>query len=206
MKISVRGGYTVVMDGIFTIGHSTHRAAVFMQLLRDHAIEMIVDVRSTPFSRRNPQFNQNTLRATLEEAGIGYLFLGRELGARSEDEECYVDNKVQYACLARTGLFQSGIARLIEEASRLRVALMCAEKEPLECHRTILVTRELARRGLPVTHILADSSLETHEEAMQRLVRKLRLKADGDLFRTGTQLMEEAYDLQGSRIAYRRDK
>ena len=78
---------------------------------------------------------------------------------------------------------------------------MCAEREPLECHRTILVARELVREGVPVTHILGDGSLESHEQALQRLAASLKLTHE-DLFSDPADLLEQAYDLQAARIAY----
>ena len=108
---------------------------------------------------------------------------------------------MSYAKLARTELFRKGIERLRTEMAEHRISLMCAEREPLECHRTILVARELVREGLAVTHILGDGSLESHEHALQRLAASLKLM-DGDLFSDSTERMEEAYDLQSARIAY----
>jgi uncharacterized protein (DUF488 family) len=96
----------------------------------------------------NPQFNRETFAWEAEKAGITYVFLGRELGARSEDPGCYVEGKVQYNLLARTPLFQIGIGRVVQGVSTHTVALMCAEKDPLDCHRAILVCRHLVDRGL----------------------------------------------------------
>lgn len=188
---------------IFTIGHSTLRVEEFVQSLKQHHITAVADVRSMPYSRRNPQFNREELRSVLKGGGIRYVFLGRELGARSDDECCYVDDKVQYALLARTDLFQSGIARVIDGAQHFRIALMCAEKDPLDCHRTILVARELVKKGQRVTHILGDGRLETHSQAMSRLVAQLGLSGQ-DMFRSEEATLDEAYKAQAERIAYER--
>lgn len=188
---------------IFTVGHSTQSGEQFVHLLQKHGISAIADVRSTPYSRHNPQFNCEELRATLRGEGIKYVFLGKELGARSEDERCYVDGKVQYGLLAKTPLFQAGIARVIEGAATHKIALMCAEKDPLDCHRTILVARELLNLDCSVMHILANGSLEAHQEAMARLVKRLGL-GEEDMFRSRTLTVEEAYEKQGDRIAYDR--
>jgi uncharacterized protein (DUF488 family) len=195
---------------IHTIGHSNHPIQDFRGLLQQHGITAVADVRSTPYSRFNPQFGRERLQASLADAGIPYVFLGAELGARSQDPSCYdADGRVSYTKLAGTELFRSGMQRLITGSAQYRISIMCAEREPLECHRTILVTRELVREGVPVRHILADGSLETHEHAMERLVRSLKLtEADitGDLFRAPTDLVERAYDLQAARMAHvRRD-
>ena len=140
-------------SAILTIGHSTHAIGEFLGLLETHGVASVADVRSAPYSRRQPQFNREALRRVLEEQGIGYDFRGVELGARSEDPSCYEDGRVQYRRLAETALFLSGIDLVAGEARERRVALLCAEKEPLECHRTLLVARELVKRDLLVSHI-----------------------------------------------------
>jgi len=192
----------VMRKTVYTIGHSAHRVEDFIVLLEQHAITALVDVRSTPYSRRNPQFNRDDLEASLRKCGIAYQFLGKELGARSEDASCYREGRVQYGLLAETKRFHQGLARLEEGAIRCSIALMCAEKHPLECHRTILVARHLDASGLDVRHIHADGGLEGHGEAMDRLIRRLHL-AQGDLFRSREAIIAEAYSLQEERIAYR---
>ena len=194
---------SIMAAEIFTIGHSTQPVERFIELLMQHRINAIADVRSSPYSRRNPQFNREAVHAALRTRGIRYVFLGEELGARSKDECCYVDDKVDYQRLANTPLFQSGIARVLQGAQSHKIALMCAEKEPLDCHRTILVARELVRVGCRVTHILADGSLESHDCAIARLVKQSGLTA-GDLFRSQALMEEEAYQRQSHRIAYDR--
>lgn len=186
---------------VFTIGHSTHSIEAFLESLREHGISAVVDVRSAPFSRFNPQYNKKALEQSLRTNEIRYVFLGRELGARSEDPSCYVDGRVQYARLARTGLFNSGLERVMRGSRELRLALMCAEKEPLECHRTLLVARVLAERGVAVTHILADGSGEPHQVTMTRLLDIVGLPRQ-DLFHSTEQLIEEALTRQEERIAY----
>ena len=186
---------------VFTIGHSTHHLEAFIALLRRHEIVLVADVRSVPYSRMQPQFNRESLIKALEKWGIEYVFLGAELGARSSDKACYEKGQVQYHRLAQTPAFHRGIERLQAESGRRRVALMCAEREPLECHRTVLVSRELQAAGLPVMHIHADGHLESHDEVIHRLMRLLNMP-EGDLFRTQDDLMEEAYRKQEARIAY----
>jgi uncharacterized protein (DUF488 family) len=184
---------------IYTVGHSNHPIERFIGLLRRHGITALADVRSTPYSRFNPQFRREKLQAVLAEAGIQYVFLGEELGARSQDPAVYdATGRVSYGLLAKTDLFRRGIARLKTGMAEHRITLMCAEREPLECHRTILVSRELVRESVPVTHILADGSLEAHEHAMQRLVASLKL-AEADLFGDP---VDRALDLQGSKMGY----
>jgi uncharacterized protein (DUF488 family) len=187
---------------IFTIGHSNHPIERFIALLQPHGIDALADVRSTPYSRFNPQFNREKLQASLATASIRYVFLGEELGARSKDPACYDENgRVSYAKLALSDPFRHGIDRLLTGMRDHRVAIMCAEREPLECHRTILVSRELEKLSVPVTHILPDGSLEPNRHAMQRLAADLKLVGT-DLFRTPDELIEEAYDKQSARVAY----
>jgi len=188
---------------VYTIGHSTHRIERFLELLHSHGITALGDVRSNPHSRYNPQFNRETLKASVTAASIAYVFLGRELGARSDDPSCYVEGKVQYDRLARTELFQQGLDRVAAGAARYQLALMCAEKEPLGCHRTILVAPALEARGFAVRHILADGGMETHADTMARLLRQLNLPAS-DMFRTPEETLADAYRLHGARIAYQK--
>ena len=158
-------------------------------------------MRSQPFSRRNTQFNKDQLTASLALSGIAYVFLGKELGARSEDPSCYEDGRVQYPRLAQTPAFKAGIERLLAGAQNYRLALMCAEKEPLDCHRTLLVSRALDRLGMPIAHILADASIEPQENTMARLVRMVGLSKD-DLFHEDADLVTQACKLREQRIAY----
>lgn len=188
-------------DGIFTIGHSTHSAERFVELLKQHGIAAVADVRSIPYSRWNPQFNQETLRAALKENGIDYVFLGKELGARPQDPSCYQHGRVQYSLLAESALFKEGIGRVLDGGRRMRIALMCAEKDPLNCHRTVLVARRLVRAGEAVSHILADGELEPHGKTVERLIKQAGFSG-GDLFRTPEDLEDAAYDAREGGIAH----
>ena len=189
-------------DAVYTIGHSTHSIERFMALLRQHSVTALCDVRSRPYSRMNPQFNRESLKKDLREAGIKYVFLGEELGARSEDKSCYRNGQVQYDLLAKTALFRRGIDRIKDGAREYRVALMCAEKEPLECHRTILVARRLFEEGAPVMHIHADGHVEEHSQAIERLITMLRVPT-ADMFRSQDAVVSDAYQHQAEQIAYR---
>lgn len=186
---------------IYTVGHSTHPFKRFLGLLQKQGVTAIVDVRSVPYSRFNPQFNREELRSALKAHEIRYVFLGKELGARSDDVNCYVEGRVQYKLLAKTALFQSGLTRVIDGAGSHKIALMCAEKDPINCHRTILVARELVSRGANVTHILQDGSTELHRDAISRLISKMGLR-EADMFRSEDITVDDAYEMQGERIAY----
>lgn len=186
---------------VFTIGHSTHSLEAFVALLKRYDVTALADVRSTPFSRFNPQFNKNTLAGDLKVQGIKYVSFERELGGRSDDRSCYEKGRVQYGRLARTELFTQGIERVKRGAEEHRIALMCAEKEPLECHRTLLVARALDKQGVAVMHILGDGRLESHRDAMERLLDVTGLPHE-DIFRSHEELIAEALAQQEERVAY----
>lgn len=189
------------MNTLYSIGHSTHAIDVLIDLLARHAVDAVADVRSSPYSRYNPQFNREPLRVVLREASISYVYLGQELGARTDDRSCYVDGKVQYDLLAETATFREGLDRLEEGASDYLVAVLCAEKDPLTCHRGVLIARAMVTRGFEVLHILEDGELESQEDAVVRLLGELRLP-DADLFRTREEIVDDAYRRRGEQIAY----
>ena len=190
------------MNPRFTVGHSNHELDVLLDLLQRHRVEAVADVRSEPFSPHYPQFGRPVLERTLGQSGRQYVFVGRELGARREERECYVDGQARYDLAAKTPAFAEGLRRVISGLRRYRVALLCAEKDPLMCHRAILVCRHLRGGGFPIHHILADASLESHASAEERLLQLAGL-AEPSLFASLSERIEEAYDLQGAKIAYR---
>ena len=189
---------------LFTIGHSRHSFPQFLDLLKKFQISAVCDVRSTPYSRLHPHFNREHLLQELKCQDIAYVFLGKELGGRSSDSSCFdAEGRVQYDRIAEKDEFRQGLERVSEGAKIHRIALMCVEKDPLTCHRTILVCRHLRREGdLSILHILEDGQTESHEESEMRLLRLARME-QGDLFKSFQEQLEEAYDYQGRRIAYR---
>ena len=186
---------------IFSIGHSNHSIDKFLSLLKNYKIDVVVDVRSAPFSRMFLQFNQDFLKKSLSDNAIGYLFLGDQIGGRSNDPEDYLDGQVMYKSLARREAFKSGISRLREGAVKYKIAIMCSEKEPLDCHRTLLVSEALAASGVVVHHIHANGSVETHGDALVRLLALHNLSSP-DLFTDDTDRVQEAITLQEKKIAY----
>jgi DNA-binding LacI/PurR family transcriptional regulator len=186
---------------LFTIGHSNHEMPEFVALLARHGVDVIADVRSQPYSRFHGQFNREPLAASLKEAGIRYVFLGRELGARREERESYDGGQASYDLIGRLPAFRAGLERLRRGVASHRIALLCAEKDPISCHRTILVCRHLRSDPIGIRHILEDGSLETHGQAELRLLAKVGLPPD-DLFCSREELLAQAYDLQGKRIAF----
>jgi len=186
---------------IYTVGHSTHTIEKFLDLLELNRVTAIADVPATPFSRHNPQFNKDTLSGELKKHGIAYVFVGKELGARSEDPACYAGGKVRYDRLAQTSIFKSGIDRVLNGAQKYRIALMCAEKEPLDCHRTLLVSRALELLGVSIVHILLDGSTEAHPHTMARLLDLVGLP-QVDMFHSHDELVATACELREQKIAY----
>jgi len=197
------------MQRIYTVGHSSQSIEEFIAPLQRHAVEVVADVRSRPYSARFPHFSKQALSASLKAAGIGYVFLGRELGARRDEPDCYVDGQASYEKIAKLPAFAAGIERLLDGAQRYGVALMCAEQDPLTCHRTILVCHELRRHGLSIGHICRAGVLEDHDQAERRLVEEEFGSADqADLFSQSHDFphrLEQAYARRASRIAYRRE-
>jgi len=186
---------------IFTIGHSNHDLEHFLFLLDRHEIDAVADVRSSPFSKFNPHFNREPLSKALSNCGIKYVFLGDELGARRSEEECYSENRVDYELVATLPQFKKGIERLLDGATKMRVAMMCAEKDPLTCHRSILVARYLDRVPGNIMHILANGEIEEHESAERRLLNECQLGAP-DLFVSEKERLSLAYAKRAREIAY----
>ena len=187
------------MNPLFTIGHSTHDFAKFLELLKHHGIEVVADVRSRPFSRF-PWFCGPAMKQELKANGIRYVFLGDELGARRVERECYIGLRADYELIARTAAFQDGLERVREGNARFRVALMCAERDPLDCHRTVLVCR-YTKEFAEIFHIHADGHLESHSDAEIRMMCRY-VPAEGDLFRSRIELLNEAYRRRGLEINY----
>ena len=150
---------------IWSIGHSNHEFPKFVDLLRRAGVEVIADVRSQPYSRFNPQFNRETLRAALLQFGVDYVFFGDELGGRPSAADGYdEDGHVLYGKLAETDRFRDGLRRLVSGSRDFRVAIMCSEGDPANCHRHLLIARVLTADGIPVTHIRADGTTITEAE------------------------------------------
>jgi len=189
-------------EAVYTVGHSSRSVEELIGLLLKNGITTVADVRSQPYSRLHSQFNREAFSFDLSARGIGYVYLGAELGARSGDSSCYINGKVQYAKLAKTPLFREGLERIRAGAVKnLRISLLCAEKEPLACHRSILISRHLMESGIAVRHILDDATVEEHAETMQRLLCLLKM-GGGNLFLSETEVLEQAYAIQGEKIAY----
>ena len=188
---------------VLTVGHSNHSPEVFINLLVRHGVNEVIDVRSAPYSRYSPQFNYEGIQRMLDDIGIGYTYLGGELGGRPADRSCYdADGRVKYDRVAATDSFDDALRRVMRAADENRPVLLCTEKEPLECHRTLLVARALADREVDVAHVHPDGSLESFDDSMNRLLELHKLPPHGDMFRTRSDVVEEALTRQAGKFAY----
>ncbi len=186
---------------LFTIGHSNHESDELVGLLKKHGVDAIADVRSHPYSRFHAQFNRETLAQWLQQSGIEYAFLGRELGARRSERQSYQGHQASYSLIKQLPAFREGLERVRLGLASHRVALLCAEKDPLTCHRAILVCRELRCEPIDIRHILEDGLLETTAQLETRLLDEVGLP-QAHLFMDRAELLEQAYDLQAERIAF----
>ena len=194
---------------LFTIGHSTHTVRDFINLLQLHSCRTVCDVRSLPYSRYSGQFNREEIAKALSSEGLKYQFLGEELGGRSPNPSHYnKDGKLQYSLLSESAGFQRGLETIIKEASAQNTALMCSEKDPLQCHRMILVCHALCKKKIfpenRICHILFDGSLKTNKEMERTLLRISGISPD--LLRTEADCIKEAYSKQAEKIAYSKNK
>ena len=185
---------------LLTIGHSNQPAERFLALLQGAGVTALADVRSVPRSRRFPWFSATPLAELLDRHGIAYLPLAT-LGGRPADRALYRDGVVDYEAMAATPSFRAELDRAVAQAQHSRLCLMCSEREPLDCHRCLLIGRELAGRGLPPGHIMGDGTIEPHAMTEERLLnwaqRKSRQKrstaAGADLFSDRPALLADAY-------------
>ena len=186
---------------VLTIGHSTHSWVRFVALLRDANVTAIADVRSSPYSRLFPHFNRDELRAELRTDGISYVFLGKELGGRPNERRFYCEGVADYEKMAQASEFNKGLDRVIDGAKKYRIALMCSERDPLDCHRCLLVSRALAQRGVRVAHILDNGRVVAHTEIEDRLLELAGRNAD-DLFAPRPERLAAAYRERARKVAF----
>lgn len=150
---------------IYTVGHSSHAVEHFIHLLQQHGIQTLVDVRSQPYSRWNPQFNRESLAAALQAADMTYVDLGRSLGGRPDQPDLYDpgSERPDYERQRQTPLYLEGLDELCRLAQQQATVMMCSEGDPDQCHRTLLIVPDLLHRAFDVQHILPDGRLQTAE-------------------------------------------
>ncbi|HMJ69235.1 MAG TPA: DUF488 domain-containing protein [Cyclobacteriaceae bacterium] len=192
---------------IYTIGHSKHGIGYFIDLLKTWSINCVVDVRSVAASRFNPQYNKNKLSASLKEADITYLHMPDEFGARQTSPELLTNGKVDFQKMRKSSKFRAGVDRLKDGVKKgYTIALMCAEADPLECHRFSMVSADLKNNGFDILHILKDARTISNSELEQELLKKYKKKIlTSNLFASVATLEERlaaAYQLQNQDIAF----
>lgn len=192
---------------IFTIGHSTQAIEWFTGLLVKHRIQFVLDVRSTPYSRRVPQFNRPELRNQLSVKGVVYAHMSREFGARRSDRQLLdKEGKVDFDLVRTTEAFRAGIKRLKHGVNKgYRIALMCAEADPFQCHRFSMISYQLVREGLSVKHILQDGRLIDNSALEERLWLKYGRHLQKDMFSPISESLspiDQAYRLHARDVAY----
>jgi uncharacterized protein (DUF488 family) len=197
---------------LYTIGHSHHKLPNLVKLVQSVGVTSVADVRSQPFSRRLPQFNRPDLEYGLNQSGLTYIFLGDLLGGRPSALSLYdEDGRVDYLRVRATDFFQQGLEHLLEARENGRVALLCAEEDPLDCHRGLMIAPPLVERGVSPWHLRGDGSLETMATMEERL---LALTGVGEGMLDGLfasmvsaeerrEYLKEAYRRQARTRAYR---
>jgi uncharacterized protein (DUF488 family) len=186
---------------VLTIGHSTHSWEHFIGLLRNAKVTAVADVRTSPYSRHCPHFNRDELREELRLDEIYYVYLGKELGGRPSGSESYREGVADYERMAEAPSFRKGLDRVVEGAKKYRIALLCSERDPLDCHRCLLVGRALAECGIGVSHILDDGRVVSHAEIEDKLLEITGRKAE-DLFAPRAERLAAAYRERGRKVAF----
>jgi uncharacterized protein (DUF488 family) len=170
-------------------------------LLRSAGVQAIADVRSRPYSPRSPWYGREDLSKLLKSAGIAYVFLGDTLGARPEDPASYRAGSLDFGLRAATAQYASGISRLIQGSQRMRIGVMCAEKDPCTCHRSALVSRTLCEAGRMTGHLLHDGRILTQDDVLEECGRRFGI-APSDMFRSDEDRRRDIYAEWARRIAW----
>lgn len=189
---------------LYTIGYSTYTLDTFIDTLKQNKISAVVDVRSSPYSQYKAEFNREILKTELQKNNISYVFLGDYCGARVDDPSCYVDGKVDFNLVAETPKFKEGINRIIKGTQKYCITLMCAEKDPITCHRFVLVCRNLLPKFPIIKHIIGTELVEDQKVSEERMLKVNNLH-QAELFRTYSQRINDAYNKQGNKIGYEED-
>lgn len=192
---------TIDSLSVLTIGHSTHSWTHFASLLHGAGVAAVADVRTSPYSRRYPHFNRDELREKLRRDGLLYVFLGNELGGRPKEPQLYSNGVADYEKMAKTREFSHGLSRVVEGAKNYRIALLCSEHDPLNCHRCLLVGRALAGNGVRVSHILDRGDVTTQVEIEDRLL-ELYDRGAHDLFLPRAERLGDAYRARARKVAF----
>lgn len=196
---------------IYTIGHSNHDMEHFILLLKQYDINCIADIRSTPYSSYNKHFNKKNIRNVLLKNNIYYIYMGDQLGAKYDDSSLLDDNlRVDFEKVRKTTKFKEGINRLkLGLEGEYKIAIMCSEKNPIDCHRSILVSYSLAKNNIKVVHIINKNKTIEHEQIEKRLKEIYKKEWQQISFfnkPNNEKLLDYAYEKHNKEIAYELDK
>lgn len=189
------------MTHVLTIGHSTLDYEQFAARLNAAGVTAIADVRTSPFSRNFAHFNRDVLKDALARDGLAYVFLGKELGGRPRGDEYYTDGIADYEKMAKSDMFRKGLERVEQGARKYRIAMMCSERSPLDCHRCLLVGRALAERGVTVRHLLPDGETVAQSEIEKQLLA-MAGKHHDDMFASPAERLNDAYRERARKVAF----
>ena len=189
------------MAKFWTLGHSSQPFERFSSLLRSSGITAVADVRSSPYSRHFPHFNRDNLKEYLKRDGISYVFMGKELGGRPADPKLFVNGVANYEKMSETTSYKNGLERVIRGASEHRIALVCSEAHPLDCHRCLLVGRSLIEGKHEIDHILPDGSIRSQNRIETDMVA-MTGRVDPDFFMSASEIVDAAYRERASQVAY----
>lgn len=193
---------------IYTIGHSTHQIDYFVEMLNEYSINTVIDVRSIAASTYNPQYNLEPLSNYLKKNGITYLHFAEEFGARHTDPDLLdEEGKVDFEKIRKSWNFKNGVERLwLATDKGFKIALMCSEAEPFDCHRFSMISIALEKDGFEVKHILKDKTLKSNGELEKQLLKKYDKKIPKpDMFEPNISVEDQlkvAYRLRNKEIAF----
>lgn len=184
---------------VWTVGHSSLSSEAFFDLLSAEGITAVADVRSAPYSRRNSHFDREEFKGRCDSAGVAYSFLGKELGGRPRHPKYFCDGVADYEKMAESESFKSGLTRVLSGSERYKVAVMCSERHPLDCHRCLLVGRRLAELKVNIKHLLHDGSVLSQPDIEERLLSESK---QNDLFASIPERVAAAYRERNMKVGY----
>jgi uncharacterized protein (DUF488 family) len=187
---------------VLTIGYAGLSKDAMCALLLEHNVQAIADVRSSPYSKTFPDYGKEQIPKWLAEKGIRYAYLGDELGPRSKNNQHYKDDQVQFDLLSQTELFKSGLRRLAKGSETMRIAIMCAENDPMTCHRSLLVAEYGQSNDMSFSHILKNGSKETHQEMLKRGMKSLGIVPD--MFMSENDCLKLAHERLCKKYAFKK--
>lgn len=196
---------------IYTIGYSSFQKDDFIAVLKEYGINSVIDVRSSPYSAFHTDYNKEILQKTLKDNNIFYRNYKNEFGARQTDRQYYPEGYLSFSLFVKSEAFQSGMNKIINAIPLgYTFALMCSEKDPLTCHRTIMVAREFHKNNIGIKHILSDKTTISQEDIENRLVKMYFSDRDQVSFfgetKSFEELVDDAYEIQNRKIGYRFDE